>query len=385
MKRLLLPAMLILLIMTACVSNKRFKEQEEIVRSQEAELETMQQEVGANRDSMDELIIRLNSVYEQLLAVTRMQDQIDESASDISSLEREIADLKGQLNSRQKETSGGESTFPSTPAEGTQNYDAYVKYLDVLRRGSAQYATKYELGLLSSVCHQVAGTLKDLTLEVQDISGELEGKVTTDQQTVQTRQAALRSILDRLSVLETDLDAATRQLMVTEPEARDELENLRDRVVGINDGLNGLTSELGQVIVQNQLEAQLNREHAMNKQYQIALAEYYKGNHESSIRLFEDFLRCYPDGPLSPNAEYWIGENYYGAEVYAKALRQFLNVAEKYPGALKGWDARLKAGITHYRMGDPQAAFREFMKIKTEFPEYPEMPLVDFFLEKVRP
>jgi tol-pal system protein YbgF len=385
MKKLLLPVLLIMLVLGACVSNKKFRQQTKKIQNQEAKLDIVEQEVALNSASIDELINRLINVSEQLLILTEVQGQINESASDISDLEQEITTLKKQIDTYlDGDTITGKGSFGSQ-ADGLQDYDVMVESLDQLRQESAQHATKYELGLLAGVCGQVAETLRDLTLEVQDISGELEGQVTTDMQIAQTRQAALQDILERLSALETDLDTATRELQEMDPGAQDDLAYLRDRVLGVNDGLNDLTSELGQVINQNQLQAQQSRDHAMNKKYQLALAEYYKRDFEESILLFEDFLRSYPEGPLSSNAQYWIGENYYGAEVYAKALRQFLKVAENYPRHKKGWDARLKAGITYYRMGEHQSAYRELMKIKNEFPSYPEMHLVDFFLGKVRP
>ncbi len=363
MNRSFLPGLLILLILASCVSNRRFRKQEDALRDQETELSSVQETVAGNSDAIGELVIRLNSVYEQLMDVSRMQEQINETAASIDGLEQEIDVIVARINEIQNPDSGPDRS----------------------RRDSARYATKYELGLLAEVCVQVARNLRKLTLEVQNISGELGGSLTTDRQILLTRQAVLRGILDRVSGLESELNAVARLLQTTDPGAREELERLRGRVAGINDGLNGLTSELGGVIQQSQLEARISREHNINKEYQIALAEYYKGNHERSIRLFEAFLRSHPEGPFSPNAEYWIAENYYGAGVFAKALRQFIHVADKYPAHHKGWDARLKAGITYYHMGDAQSAYQELMKIKKEYPAYTGMPLVDLFLGKVRP
>ncbi|HOR29988.1 MAG TPA: tol-pal system protein YbgF, partial [Candidatus Syntrophosphaera thermopropionivorans] len=148
--------------------------------------------------------------------------------------------------------------------------------------------------------------------------------------------------------------------------------------------LDALTSDLQLVIAQERAAAEKRRIEARDKQYKTALNEYYKGNYEKSILLFEEFLTSYPDSELVPNAHYWIGENYYSAKNYPKALREFQIVVSNFPGHQKAWDAQLKIGLTYYQMNDFKSAYQELMVIKNQNPAYPQMPIVDKYLSKLK-
>jgi tetratricopeptide (TPR) repeat protein len=53
------------------------------------------------------------------------------------------------------------------------------------------------------------------------------------------------------------------------------------------------------------------------------LMSYQKGDHEGARRKFEAFLKQYPNTELSDNAQFWIGETYYGKKDYEKAILEY--------------------------------------------------------------
>lgn len=121
-------------------------------------------------------------------------------------------------------------------------------------------------------------------------------------------------------------------------------------------------------------------EKEITDQYWAALREYYRGNFENSIIMFEEFLKAYPNEDLSPNAHYWMAENYFSGANYQKSLREFQNTVALYPGHPKGLDAQLKVGISYYCLNDNANARQELSYLKQRYPGYERMNLVDKYL-----
>jgi len=44
----------------------------------------------------------------------------------------------------------------------------------------------------------------------------------------------------------------------------------------------------------------------------------------------------------------------------------------------------LKIGLTYYQMNDFKSAYQELMVIKNQNPAYPQMPIVDKYLSKLK-
>ncbi len=65
-------------------------------------------------------------------------------------------------------------------------------------------------------------------------------------------------------------------------------------------------------------------------------------------------------------------------------MREFQIVVSNYPGHQKAWDAQLKIGLTYYQMNDFKSAYQELMVIKNQNPAYPQMPIVDKYLSKLK-
>lgn len=76
---------------------------------------------------------------------------------------------------------------------------------------------------------------------------------------------------------------------------------------------------------------------------------------DESARLFQAFLRNYPDSTLAPNAWYWLGESYYVTQNFELALGAFQSLVERHPGSRKEADALLKLGYCHLALGQNRA------------------------------
>lgn len=439
MRKTLFALLIVMLALSACVSNKTFKAQQAKVQimearqnNQDAELEMARKDIINNREKLDQLIIRLNSVDEQLLVLEPMQDEIVNSATALVNLQGEVAAISGQLNEAIAANAKLEQKLTALTTDTNETFDAYSDYLKQMKDSQSGFATKEEVAQLTEESTRLAQVLDDLTAEVESIAlfmdeqdaileqlgefaenqaafneginlekeamAELQASQTTlteDQQksaaqekeAVWTEITRIRSELTKsqneLTAIRQTLSSDVEGLKKDRTQVMTEMSELRERVYAVNSDLTSLTIDLQSVITKERAAAEKRRLEAINKQYKAALAEYNRGRHENSIVLFEEFLKANPDCELSPNAYYWIGENYYSAGNYPKALRQFQEVVDRYQGHDKAWDAQLKIGLTYFQMQDYESTYNELMVIKNYNPSYPQMKIVDKYLKRI--
>ena len=101
--------------------------------------------------------------------------------------------------------------------------------------------------------------------------------------------------------------------------------------------------------------------------YKGALNEYNSKQYESAIRGFTEVLTVAPQSDLADNAQYWIGECYYGMGNDEKALEAFYKVMN-YPESNKISDSHYKIGKTHLRMGNTDSAEKELKAVVQNYP-----------------
>lgn len=439
MRKTLFALLIVMLALSACVSNKTFKAQQAKVQimearqnNQDAELEMARKDIINNREKLDQLIIRLNSVDEQLLVLEPMQEEIVNSATALVNLQGEVAAISGQLNEAIAVNAKLEQKLTALTTDTNETFDAYSDYLKQMKDSQSGFATKEEVAQLTEESTRLAQVLDDLTAEVESIAlfmdeqdaileqlgefaenqaafneginlekealAELQASQTTlteDQQksAAQEKEAIWTEITrirgeltksqNELTAIRQTLSSDVEGLKKDRTQVMTEMSELRERVYAVNSDLTSLTTDLQSVITKERAAAEKRRLEAINKQYKAALAEYNRGRHENSIVLFEEFLKANPDCELSPNAYYWIGENYYSAGNYPKALRQFQEVVDRYQGHDKAWDAQLKIGLTYFQMQDYESTYNELMVIKNYNPGYPQMKIVDKYLKRI--
>ena len=84
---------------------------------------------------------------------------------------------------------------------------------------------------------------------------------------------------------------------------------------------------------------------------------------------FNEILKKAPDDKLAGNAQYWLGEMFYGQKNYQKAAVAFAKVIEKYKDGPKGPDSLLKLGMSMQNLKKNTEACQAFKSMKTEFPK----------------
>ena len=102
--------------------------------------------------------------------------------------------------------------------------------------------------------------------------------------------------------------------------------------------------------------------------YQEGLEALKEGNSSLAEEKFSAILNKFPGDSLAGNAQYWLGEVYYGRKDFAKAAVAFAKGYEKYKGP-KGPDSLLKLGMSMRELKKTQEACVAFTSLPTEFPK----------------
>ena len=106
--------------------------------------------------------------------------------------------------------------------------------------------------------------------------------------------------------------------------------------------------------------------------YQEGLDAITAGKNEEATDKFTAFLTKFPEHKLAGNAQYWLGESYYGRKDYAKAAVAFAKGYEKYKDGNKGADNILKLGMAMQMLGKKDEACTAFVNLEKEFPKAPQ-------------
>jgi len=93
-----------------------------------------------------------------------------------------------------------------------------------------------------------------------------------------------------------------------------------------------------------------------------------EGSFVEGRKALQDFLKRYPKDPLAVNAQYWIGESYYGDKKYEDAILQFQEVIQQYGDHPKVAAALLKQGLAFKALGDEKNGRLILQKVVDTFP-----------------
>lgn len=102
--------------------------------------------------------------------------------------------------------------------------------------------------------------------------------------------------------------------------------------------------------------------------------------YDEAISRLYDFIDTYPEGDLTVNAYYWLGEVYLVKPQLEQAKQAFTIVATRYPDHRKAPDAVYKLGVTLDRMGDKQEARRRMETVVKDYPNSSAAELAKKFL-----
>jgi tol-pal system protein YbgF len=102
--------------------------------------------------------------------------------------------------------------------------------------------------------------------------------------------------------------------------------------------------------------------------YDMAYADYLKGNYSLAVDSFRIYREQFPTSPLADNALYWIGECYFSQRKFDEAIEQFNLLLFDYPQGDKVPAAYLKKGLCFLELSKKEEALSVFKLLITKYP-----------------
>ncbi|MDR1026002.1 MAG: tol-pal system protein YbgF [Lactobacillus sp.] len=111
------------------------------------------------------------------------------------------------------------------------------------------------------------------------------------------------------------------------------------------------------------------KKQSINDIYQRGLEELKAGKFEEAEQSFTMILTEYVKDKLAGNAQYWLGEVYYGKGDYERAAVAFARGYQEYKTSAKGADSLLKLGMSMKALKKNKEACAAFQSLPKEFPK----------------
>lgn len=231
----------------------------------------------------------------------------------------------------------------------------------------------------SKTLYELMSRIDQLQNEVRELTGKVE------EQSYQNAE-----LKKRLSTMYSDFDERVRNLENKASGGSPEVENPS----GENSGDAGQPADLDNV--QNTGKAQpANEGQGANEQppagnppatvapqppsepaaavsedqaYKQAYDDLRNGRTAQSIEEFKAYLSQNPSGPLSGNAQYWLGEAYRVNQDFSSSSAAFTKVLDSYPDSPKVPDALLKLGYIEIDLNNKAKAREYLTRAANDYP-----------------
>ncbi len=248
--------------------------------------------------------------------------------------------------------------------------------------------------LLSSIGSSAPADQKDREAQLKLALDELKAEVIVLERQVRTMQETMDKNSGQLNTLVTqivDNVNAIRQAQSRIAEASNgavqSVSGLSEQLSSTNQRIDRMSEQLAQVkkLVENLPKLPTFTSITPGNPDQLfaaAYGDYSKGNYDLAISEFRQYVETYPTSEMADNAQYWIGECYYGKKQLNEAVAEFDKVSILFPKGDKVPAARFKKGLTLIELGQPEAGRTELTALIKLYPRSNEAVLAKQQLEK---
>lgn len=246
---------------------------------------------------------------------------------------------------------------------------------------------KTSLPTIVAAVEEIGQTLTKRVTEQDHALASLSDRVNglhTPQARIDHQQRQLERMTRSMTQLRDAVHAAMNRIGERVDAHEEELARLQRRqstAVGGSNEISALAA-LSQTVVTEPMEAASAPSSVLSssgpapegawEEYQRHRRALKEGRFVEALRGFSDFLVRYADSPLAANAQYWLGECYYGQRQFQQAIVEFERVFTLYPKSDKVAAALLKIGYSHLELKDPATAKAVFRQLVRLFPNSPE-------------
>ncbi len=347
------------------------------------------QEKQALQDStMAALKSKMKEVESEMLALRDTYDEDHKTMEDLYRLNAEIKKSVAALKKNNKErinkletavAPGGTvearllSSLDSLQKVAQQQFDTLFKQVEerLASQEKALLASQTKLDSLSqyglraggpgaSVAGEVStdSSMVDFRLAVNEHLARIDQRLRTLEQHIRLQDSSTYDILSQLVLLENKIISLTNSFNTIISMTPSSSSQPTSR--GVSSPTVSTTSNSSPV--SGHLSVDEYRQH-----YIDALSLYQARNFREAIKRFENLLAVDRNNELADNAQYWIGECYYGLEEYEQALNAFRKVFN-FPGSNKLEAAQFKIAYCYLQLGQRSKARQELEDFLRKYP-----------------
>lgn len=102
--------------------------------------------------------------------------------------------------------------------------------------------------------------------------------------------------------------------------------------------------------------------------YQEAFRLLKQGEYDKAISAFNAFLGNYPQSQYSENAQYWMAEAFFVTRRYNEAITEYMELVSNYPQSQKAANSLLKIGVSYYELGQKEEGRKVLKDLIERYP-----------------
>ena len=292
------------------------------------------------------------------------------SSQDVRILDREVTRLQSQVNTLQKEKETINREFAVLRNEWKNDLTNESKKTQADLQFQLE-SVKSEIRILSTGLDEYKDFAKRPSKDVERIREDVilrtrvleeKGKILEDKNRAQDERAKaleerIRAMEDRLKSMEAKIDLVASK----QAEAEKAAATAREAPPEVK----GLSTGMGEL-------------------YREAFETYQRGDMDGARKKFEAFLKQYPNTDLSDNAQFWIGETFYGKKDYERAILEYEKAIAKYPEGDKVPAAILKQAFSFLELGDKTNGKNLLRRVMERYPHSEQAEIAKKRLETIR-
>lgn len=119
--------------------------------------------------------------------------------------------------------------------------------------------------------------------------------------------------------------------------------------------------------------------------YETAYVDFVKGNFQSAITGFRDFVKRFPMTDFSDDAQFMIAQSFFVLAEYQEAIAEFRKVLDDYPSGDRVAEAMYKLGLCYLEIEDIETARQYFQILVSRYPTAVETKQAQDMLDTLPP
>ncbi|TAL18722.1 tol-pal system protein YbgF [bacterium] len=250
-----------------------------------------------------------------------------------------------------------------TPDERTDMVSKLQEEVQLLKRAMDEHNARQSKEIsLSERVAQIGAKADQLEQEIKALKGKIEEDEVKRRQAAEAQQTGgVDGIKTQIADLATRIESLSTQMAPrgqAKPQPADSKNDQKAREAA--------TSAAAPAPAPDQ--AQKSAEDT-KKLYDTGYNLYRQGKYPEARQAFEDYLKGFPDTPLSDNAWFWIGEAFYNEGQYEKAILTYDKIVREFQKGDKIPSALLKQAFAFDALGDQLDAKILLKKLIKEHPD----------------